>query len=224
MNQIPIRQEFETARNWILNELIEPEYLEKIYAHGCWCAKFDPYPEGNSLNENLFRELGGPHVVDGLDQICKDWFKTRKCNDSLDGGSCTYKSYSAKTDKTDKETSGFYNFDITNSRCVSNAQNRYRRKKGYKWAKNIQNKCQADSCKIDSFFANKIKIFTEENPDFKVDQSDVCRPLHAKYEILGRSIDQQLKEQKQQFCIGEAPFLRISSDNSAFLTLLKRAF
>ena len=24
MNQIPIRQDFETARNWILNELIEP--------------------------------------------------------------------------------------------------------------------------------------------------------------------------------------------------------
>ena len=55
---------------------------EAITSHGCWCGKLDiskhPYPEF----------LGGHLPVDELDEICRDWFMCRHCNDKLVGGSC----------------------------------------------------------------------------------------------------------------------------------------
>ena len=54
---------------------------ETIVNHGCWCGKLN--------NNHLYPELlGGSQPVDELDEICRDWFMCRHCNDKLVGGSC----------------------------------------------------------------------------------------------------------------------------------------
>ena len=55
--------------------------VDAIVNHGCWCGKLNLFHPHYSF-------LGGSEPVDELDELCKDWFQTRHCNDKLEGGSC----------------------------------------------------------------------------------------------------------------------------------------
>ena len=63
--------------------------IEKINNYGCWCQKFG---SGESI---------GGKSVDEFDEICKDWYKKRRCL-KLVGGSCkgakVLKNYYTKFD------------------------------------------------------------------------------------------------------------------------------
>lgn len=121
-----------------------------ILSHGCWCAKLDPNAENNTPYG-----LGGPEVLDPVDQICKNWFITRHCNDDLSGGSCKAVAGSENqfyvADKTDPN----------NIVCPSNGQNA----------------CQTDSCVIDVHFASEIKNYLDANGAWSpktVNDYDTC--------------------------------------------------
>ena len=64
----------------ILSHFInDPNWIELLLEHGCWCAKLDP--------DTPPLLLGGPTTVDELDLICKQWAQARSCT-RLAGKSC----------------------------------------------------------------------------------------------------------------------------------------
>ena len=72
---------FDLISNLLVSQNYTSTDVDNVVTHGCWCAKLD--------SNNAFTEfLGGPDAVDELDEICRNWFKCRNCNDRLKGGSC----------------------------------------------------------------------------------------------------------------------------------------
>ena len=150
---------------------------EAITSHGCWCGKLDiknhPYPE----------LLGGNQPIDELDEICKDWFMCRHCNDKLVGGSCN----DVENGIMDREylLSGEYTMAINqtfpeNSVCVE-----------------ASDTCASDTCVVDLYYANKILEYYDSNSfnSTLVDSAYTC------------SLSSYNHEDKK--CEGTVPYLKI---------------
>ena len=70
-----------SASNYVAAFLNDAALFNNLMDHGCWCAYIDP--------NNSAELLMGPTPIDALDEICRNWYLTRHCNDELIGGSCT---------------------------------------------------------------------------------------------------------------------------------------
>ena len=116
---------------------------ETITSHGCWCGKLDiknhPFPE----------LLGGNQPIDELDEICKDWFMCRHCNDKLVGGSCSDggNSFTSRQNLLSGEyTMAINQTYLDSSACVESSDT-----------------CGFDTCVIDRYYANKIVEYYGNN-------------------------------------------------------------
>lgn len=69
--------------------------MDKLQSHGCWCTKLHP------TNGDL---LGGL-PQDELDELCKQWFVVRRCNQKLVGGTCLNAVDDGSTSYTVEHTS-----------------------------------------------------------------------------------------------------------------------
>ena len=63
----------------LTNYINDPNWVDNLLDHGCWCAKLDP--------DKTSYGLGGRSPVDELDTICKQWAQSRSCT-RFPGGSC----------------------------------------------------------------------------------------------------------------------------------------
>ena len=91
----------DSAYNFVSIFLNDATKFNNLMDHGCWCAYIDP-----NNNADL---IMGPDPIDTLDEICRNWYLTRHCNDELIGGSCkgeekTNFSYAAWYDPATKTT------------------------------------------------------------------------------------------------------------------------
>ena len=171
-----------TLLNSILNSVgYAQEDSEAIASHGCWCGKLD-------LSNHPFPEvLGGSQPFDELDEICRDWFMCRHCNDRLSGGSCNYASNEAGLTSRQYLLSGEYTMAINetyfdNSVCVT-----------------ASDTCSDDTCVIDLYYANKIveyydNTFGAFNTTVIVDEG-ICASSTNNHE--------------EKTCQGTAPYLNI---------------
>ena len=110
---------------------------ENVLDHGCHCARLDQFS-----NPTI---IGGPNVMDALDEICKQWFLMRSCNDSLEGGTCKdlpLSTFSYEVEEVDQEYV-----------CVDPQTDPYA-------------ECKSDACTTDIFFAYEIKKYLEDNIAF----------------------------------------------------------
>jgi hypothetical protein len=113
--------------------------VSDILVHGCWCAKLVPNP--------FMAHLGGPEPVDVLDEICKNWIKTRNCNDRLSGGSCNIDGSSSQQPLINGEYTLVIDPDtLNNSECKAVGAG-------------SADQCSEDSCNIDLYFMKQIRDY-----------------------------------------------------------------
>ena len=149
--------------------------IDKLLTHGCWCAKLDktnPYLEF----------LGGPDPVDELDELCKNWFKCRNCNDMLKGGSCNIENSSSREllkAKSYAMTSSNVEF-INTVTCLAQSDT-----------------CADDTCSIDLYYLKEIYNYLEDN--------------HQTFESMqvvdNSTCSAALNVDKKRICSGSAPYL-----------------
>jgi len=120
---------------------------DDVVKHGCWCGKLNP-----NLNPDYQKFLGGPDFVDELDQICKEWFSIRNCNDKLPGGSCN-----DGTGLMTREYLSTAEYTLFVDR-TGNMDDSY-------CSNTITDACSADTCTIDRFYVSKI-IGWLANPNY----------------------------------------------------------
>ena len=162
------------AAGHILEKYINQDQFLDIQEHGCWCAKMDILGMPNYV--------GGPSVLDDLDQICKDWFTTRACTKL--NRSNGFEPYCP---------TGFmeYTLQFNGIHDGYDLNNCYEYNEG----------CQQDSCLIDRKFARKIKDYldSEEGKDWKVEKGDEEKcPFTMGLRSMGDRV-----------CEGEVPDLKI---------------
>lgn len=150
------------------NELIQAFFNDAesdlIFEHGCWCAKFNQYHPNKSF-------LGGSAPMDYLDEICREYFKCRNCNDKLDGGECNVPNQSGELGAETIKHASYQMFiddnDISNNYCVSE----------HVGASN----CSRSTCEIDLFYMQQIRDFITANPFYtasEVTHSGNCTHHH----------------------------------------------
>ena len=104
----------------VLQNRLSKHDFAKLASHGCWCSRMgDEYP------------LGGSSAVDALDDLCRNWFKQRKCM-TLEGGRCHRRQTGYNKAGNPPTCDGAVNL----------------------W--NINSFCAQDTCTVDDFFANQI--------------------------------------------------------------------
>lgn len=134
VRKVDIWREHRLAGEWMIMENMHSDDVPYVINHGCWCGMLNPRTNTSEVI------LGGPVVMDKLDQICRDWFTVRKFNDELYDGTCY------------RQPNGtYYKFDVIYERC--HTHNRKGKKK--------LSQCLDDACEIDHFFANKIHDYVE---------------------------------------------------------------
>jgi len=122
---------------------------EAVLDHGCHCARLDQFANNDAL--------GGPTVYDALDEICKQWFLMRSCNDGLEGGTC-------KDIPLDQTTYLTVQPD-EDSRIECGTQT------------DPYSQCKSDACETDIFFAYQIVDYLDENPSFTAVVGPSCPQL-----------------------------------------------
>jgi len=166
--------------------------LSSMYAdvsnHGCWCAKI------NSANDKNI--LGGPDPQDGLDEICRQWFQCRHCNDQIREGSCY---------KLDNVAQLSYDMNSANGalECVVSSDN-----------------CGNDSCSIDKYYSNLIVDYMNSQVFSLIQVSDrsECYPAGNPRANVAASSSNAASAQaalgqaanlSNQVCQGSAPYLNV---------------
>ena len=149
--------------------------LDKLLTHGCWCAKLDktnPYLEF----------LGGPDPVDELDELCKNWFKCRNCNDQLRGGSCNIENSSSRELlKAKSYTMTSSNVEFINTvACLTQSDS-----------------CADDTCSIDLYYLKEIYNYLEDNH----------QTLESIQVVDNSTCSAALNVDKKRICTGSAPYL-----------------
>ena len=92
--------------------------------------------------------MGGPDPVDELDEICRNWFKCRNCNDRLVGGSCNVQGTSSREMLLAGEYTVDYNqTSLDEAVCVNSNGDQ----------------CSDDTCLIDLYYAKQIRSFMISN-------------------------------------------------------------
>ena len=178
------------------NENINQQTIENFYNHGCWCSKLKP-------NSRPIKTGGEP--ISKVDRLCRDWLRTRFCNDKLTGGSCH------DSNNNDPNFSTFNNFyyqiqssdgSAANMICNTVNQNTGR----------ILESCEIDSCKIDKFYA--LNIFSEVLLDPTLFDNDDDVNQVDEFICQKTGMDNEPYE-----CVGEAPHLSILTRAAAIIEL-----
>merc|ERR1712048_433202 len=148
----------------------------EVTTHGCWCAKL-------SKTNPYLEFLGGPDPVDELDEICKNWFKCRNCNDRLRGGSCNVVGSSS----SEMLKSRSYTIQAMETKFNTTAE----------CDSNETDQCVNDDCSIDLRFARDIYDYLEEN-------YNVLTPLVVSD---NSTCSAAINTNKTRICSGTAPYL-----------------
>lgn len=164
---------------------------ESVINHGCWCARMNP--------DNDKAILGGPHPQDELDEICKQWYSCRYCNDALSGGSCHA-----------SENAALVSYDI----LWNSSEQQYR-------CQASGDACGNDSCSVDVYYSNLIVQYIKEefmtfSPIIVADRA-VCHPdttnqgtvAASGYGSQVGSGESNNDEATQATCQGTAPHFEI---------------
>ena len=153
--------------------------VNKLLTHGCWCAKLD--------KQNPYLEfLGGPDTVDELDEICKNWFKCRNCNDRLRYGSCNV-DYSSSMENLKSKSyritaSDYQEAFLETVSCVTSLD-----------------ECADDTCTIDMWYLKDIYQYLEDN-------HQVMSSLHV---VDNSTCSTPVNTNKTRICTGTAPSLML---------------
>ena len=201
-----IPQNKDLAFKSILDFKLGEQTSTQITNHGCWCSKMiatdEPTPSGKHS--------------DGLDLICKNWIKARRCNDQLNGGSCFMtdtKDYFYQIDGD-----GFEGVEMTTCRETHSSGER------------DFNECEADSCTIDNYFSEQIFNYlleTQNESENDIFQPSSCKSSRSSARELIASEEELENETSSNklpgthhvvSCVGEAPFLKVSGTSKAQLT------
>lgn len=59
----------------VMEEFFDAATYMKLRSHGCWCSHVD----------SMLGYTGGHDSRDNLDELCKQWFKARNCNNAIGG-------------------------------------------------------------------------------------------------------------------------------------------
>lgn len=181
VNYIPISQSKNDAVIDILSEFLTQEQAQKVVQHGCWCSKISGFNP----------EYAGQHI-DEIDNLCKDWSYTRRCNGMV-GGSCPHAMPQEEFYFIDRTSGGnTFSCDTTN---------------------NANDECLKDTCTIDATYAAAIYEYLENNPSWDMDQtsSNQC----AKLTVDGSSENTHNQDPNfsqgggDRVCVGDAPDLEI---------------
>lgn len=110
---------------------------DQVFNHGCFCSKIYHWND---------RSIRGGHVsVDEFDEICKNWFRTRECNDKHVGGSCHDGNVNPKTtDYTYDLVQNFYDDGSVTYDCSSNTE-----------------ACALDTCIVDVEYLEQISTYLD---------------------------------------------------------------
>lgn len=150
--EVTINQKFKSAALETLTlGLRSSDQIDLVLSNGCWCQKLN-------TRKNLFDEFGpsfgagelGGAPINDLDEICKSWINSRKCNEMYDGGKCFQQNIDDWTYQIDQNN--FPNL------CNSNTD-----------------KCKLSTCEIDIYFVEEIRNFLLNNPTFESINSDNCQ-------------------------------------------------
>jgi len=148
---IDIFIDFDFAGMQVLDVLLNDTVIfNQILDHGCWCSKLDPTADTG--------KLGGATALDELDDICRQWFTTRHCNDGLLGGSCK-----------NAPTPDHYELDYTNDPAICNTVDQD--------TSQAITTCAHDSCLIDVLYTEMMIDWLGLNPGWsslEVDDFDTC--------------------------------------------------
>ena len=136
----------------LLEAHLSPELYNNFLEHGCWCARFNSEKDQQILGGSKTIDLDTDGIEDdyGLDQLCKNWITSRRCN-KLQGGSC----------QNEVEINP-YSIDLsslTNHTCLDEIQS-----------------CLSDNCEIDAYFALEIfDLITQNGVNLMVAEEGDCR-------------------------------------------------
>ena len=193
-----IYQVFPDSGNSLLDLVLQSNTINStlLKSHGCWCSKLDTI--------NSTPNTSGGEAIDELDNLCKQWFKTRHCNDDLVGGSCynldpitQAQNYYYQVQYDDNQLSSLHVDKIVNS-AICNSVNQITGR--------VFEDCEKDSCLIDLHFVQKIFSFlVVENPGF-LENSSVLTEGEGNYCENSGATHIPFE------CVGTAPNLRIISE------------
>ena len=161
--------------NSVMQNLGYNNEAETIAQHGCWCGKINP-------NNNYHQYLGGPDPVDGLDEICKEWFKCRNCNDRLPGGSCNDGTGSLTREYL---SAGEYTISVNSSSIYDS------------YCSNSIDTCSADTCTIDLYYITKIV-------NYYADANNIFQPIYVNNDDQCSTF---IMQDVDRSCEGTAPYL-----------------
>ena len=138
-----IPYQLQPAAETLLKRHVDASFTAELLKHGCWCAKFDSTSD--------LKVLGGNKVVDELDQLCKDWAKTRRCGKNP-SESC---ELFGKNDNY-QLSSGDTGYSTGSLLCPDS------------------DACLKETCEVDVWFLNEIEGFRLANSGFVADESHAC--------------------------------------------------
>ena len=164
------------SQSTVIPDNYKSSSVYEVTTHGCWCAKL-------SKTNPYLEFLGGPDPVDELDEICKNWFKCRNCNDRLRGGSCNV----AGSSSSEMLRSRSYTIQAMQTKFNTTAE----------CDPNETDQCVNDDCSIDLRFARDIYDYLEEN-------YSVLTPLVVSD---NSTCSAAINTNKTRICSGTAPYL-----------------
>jgi len=117
--------------------LADNDLADQVFGHGCFCSKI--------YHWNDIHVRGGHVSVDDFDEICKNWFRVRECNDKHIGGSCKDAGVNPHASDYDYEvTQNVYDDGSIIYDCSANTED-----------------CAYDSCVIDVEYVNQLSTWLD---------------------------------------------------------------
>lgn len=172
-SSIQISQPKSKAYMEIVSQFLTTNQFTEISQHGCWCSKIfgtNQYFAGNA--------------VDTLDQLCKEWAQTRRCND-LTGASCG-----------NDDIYGRNNLLSYTMVLIGGSDQQIDCEKDEFGGAQTDN-CLKDSCLIDTMYASSVAQFLAINNSW------------SKIVQTGAQCPQGLASTVDKVCNGVAPSLQI---------------
>lgn len=170
--QIQISQPKDKAFIQVASEFLTSDEFTELYNHGCWCSRIF----GNNL------DFAG-NSIDALDQLCKEWAQTRRCNE-LTGSTCDDKITYGRKNQLSYTMIRDINLNTIDCELDINLNSQ-------------TDDCLKDSCLIDTMYATSISQYLSANTNWnKVVMSSVQCP-----QGLAANVDKS--------CSGTAPNLDI---------------
>jgi len=171
---------FDLLSDFLVSQNYTVADVDNVVTHGCWCGKLDA--------NNAYTEfLGGPDAVDELDEICRNWFKCRNCNDRLKGGTCNIEGNNSREILLAGEyTMTYDDLDVDAATCTYGLDT-----------------CSDDTCTIDLYYVKQIIDYVGENAlsPIVISENSTC----------AASVQNDIT----RVCEGSAPYLTPTEEGGA---------